>query len=371
MKRVILVTGHYYESKRKAGFHWLADAYWRAGWEVIFLTVGLSWLSFLRQDHRLQYPVLREAGHMKWVSGRLGSYVCFTPVHPVNLYFDWANAIGRKLFAGYHDLPLGEVEKFIPGADTIIFESTYGLVLFDKFKLLNSRAKYIYRVSDDLRLLRVHPLIREAEMQNAQMFDLVSVPSQYLYKRFADLPNAAVHYHGICKDLFENVQSNPYRPNTTNLVFVGNSRFDHDFLRRVSRLFPEWNFHIIGPIAGLPKEPNIFIYGEVPFSDTIPLIKFADIGLHTLEYVSGAESFTDSLKVIQYQYCRLPVVAPEYLRSSRNCVFYYRPGDDTSIQTALMEAKNCDCSVISTESIYSWDELIEIYSGWNSHPGGI
>jgi len=32
MKRVVLVSGHYFESRRRAGFHWLAEAYWRAGW---------------------------------------------------------------------------------------------------------------------------------------------------------------------------------------------------------------------------------------------------------------------------------------------------------------------------------------------------
>ena len=36
MKRAVLVTGHYWESRRKAGFHWIADALLRDGWEVLF-----------------------------------------------------------------------------------------------------------------------------------------------------------------------------------------------------------------------------------------------------------------------------------------------------------------------------------------------
>ncbi len=61
MKRVVLITGHYWNSKRKAGFHWLADAFLRQGWEVVFFTAPpapLSLLSVIRRDYRLDYPVL-------------------------------------------------------------------------------------------------------------------------------------------------------------------------------------------------------------------------------------------------------------------------------------------------------------------------
>src|SRR5262245_40502738 len=74
MKRVVLVTGHYLESKRKAGFHWLADAYWRAGWEVIFLTTAISWLSWLQRNYRMAYPILREANHLSFPLGALRDF---------------------------------------------------------------------------------------------------------------------------------------------------------------------------------------------------------------------------------------------------------------------------------------------------------
>ena len=52
MKRVVFVTSHYLESDHKAGFHWLADSFWRAGWHVLFFTESISWLSYLRRDAR-------------------------------------------------------------------------------------------------------------------------------------------------------------------------------------------------------------------------------------------------------------------------------------------------------------------------------
>ena len=92
MRTVILVSGHYLESKRRAGFHWLADAFWRAGGEVLFFTAGLSHLSRLRGDQRFQFPVRAEAKRIKWVRERLASFVWFTPWHTANLRLALLNA---------------------------------------------------------------------------------------------------------------------------------------------------------------------------------------------------------------------------------------------------------------------------------------
>src|SRR5215470_13217804 len=164
VKRVVLVTGHYLESKRQAGFHWLADAYWRAGWEVICFTSAISWLSWLQRNYRMAYPVLREANCLRWVRPGLGSYVWFTPWHPVNLRLRGLNRLVYGLFAQYGILPLGEGEALVQHADLLIFESKPGLLLFERLRRLNPGARYVYRVSDDLRLLRSsHPVVLEAE----------------------------------------------------------------------------------------------------------------------------------------------------------------------------------------------------------------
>lgn len=359
MKRAILVTGHYWNSKRKAGFHWLADALERNGWDVVFFTAALSGLSVIRRDYRLAYPVLREANQLLQVREAMWSYVWFTPWHPANLRLKFLNHLSRPLFSLYSQFPLGEVEPKIREADLIIFESTPGLLLFERFKHLNPRAKFIYRVSDDLRLLRNHALVLETEQRAASQFDLVSVPSQQIYLLFKKLPNLELNLHGIRKDLFQQDCLNPYQnQENPNLIFVGNSYFDYDFINHASQLFPDWNFHIIGPITNLPQRQNIIAYGELPFEQTIPYIKYADIGLQTRCYSPGIESLNNSLKVAQYTYCQLPIVAPKYLHSSRSHFFYYHPEHVDSIQTALREAAAFDRSKIQTDNIYSWDEVM-------------
>lgn len=361
--RVVLVTGHYWNSRRRAGFHWLADAFHSLGWEVLFFTSTLSWLSLLRRDYRLRYPDLwRQRNRLYLAKPSFYSYVWFAPFHPANLRFAFLNSISKQWFASYGELPLGEVEEWISNVDLFVFDSTPGLLLFRKFKRLNPRARFVYRVSDVLRLLKPHIVVLDFEDDALSQFDLVSVPSEYMYGYFkTKAKNLKLHHHGIHKDFYDRDCANPFENiSGTNAVFVGVSHFDYDFLLRASSIFSDWNFHIVGPIKKKFVRSNVYFYGEKKFEETIPYIKHADVGLANWVYSPGAESFSDSLKIIQYTYVRLPIVAPDFLCSSRPNVISYRPGDDASIAEALRRALEIDRSTISTSDITSWEELAQV-----------
>ena len=366
MKRVILVTGHYVESKRKAGFHWLGDAFWRAGWDVLFFTQSISWLSWLRRDQRFGYPIFEQANRLRRVRERLSSYIWLTPFHPTNLRLGMLNRLSQSVFRLYGQLPLKNMEEEIARADLFVFDSDHGLLLFDRFKALNPDARFVYRVSDDIPMMRNHPVLLEAESRVVSRFDLVSAPSAYIYQRFAHLPNVVLHKHGLRKDLFDEPQVNPYTGTGPFVVYVGKDYFDHDFLDRALRLFPKWSFHVLGAIADLPAAPNLCTYGELPFEETIPYLKHADIGLQTRAYSPGAECLTDSLKMHQYTYCRLPIVAPSFLKNDRPHVFYYEPGDDESIRQALLAAHAFDHDLVPRGSVWTWDDMIGQLAGVTS-----
>lgn len=364
MKRAVLLTGHYWASRRQAGYHSIARSLLDKGWEVLFFTAPLSWFSILRRDYRTQYPVYSERCRLIKKEERLWSYVWFTPWHPVNLRLRFLNRLSHGLFSKYGEFSLGESESFIKESNLFIFESSPALFLVKRMKQLCPHARMVYRVSDDLRLLGSHLALIELEQRLAPSFDLVSVPCQHIYNLFGELPNARLQYHGIRQDLFDGDYENPYPvTDKPNLIFVGNSFFDHDFLERASYLFPKWNFHIIGPISKLPRRDNVIGYGEIPFKKTIPYLKYARVGLQIRAYFPGAESLTDSLKVIQYSYCRLPVIAPEFLRSNMSHIFCYKPGDQNSIKDALSQAINFDRNKISVDHINSWDDLTDQLTG--------
>ena len=358
MKQAVLITGHYYPSRRRAGFHWIADALAKAGWQVLFLTTALSWLSVLRRDYRLAYPVRREAGRVRKINDGISSFVWFTPYHPANLRLPVLNRVSSELFRNYGNLPLGSAEDLIAKSDLFVFESMSGLFLFKRFKKLSPQAKFVYRVSDYLKLLKAHPVVLAEEKKLLPHFDLVSVPYQYLYRLFDGKANVKLHLHGIEKDLFDRNCSNPYEKITEpNIVFVGASHIDSDFLNRASRLCPHCHFHMIGPIPNIPVRSNVTAYGELPFEQTIPYIKYADVGLQMLKYRPGIESITESLKVLQYTYCKLPIVAHSFIKCEYEHVQYYDPANDESIANAIVNALDYDRSKICTEDLKTWDEL--------------
>jgi 2-beta-glucuronyltransferase len=363
---VVLVTVHYWYSKRRAGFHWLADAYHRLGWRVLFFTASASWLSYLRRDHRTLYSSFWEQRNKLWQVGEdFYGYVWFTPFHPVNLRSGLLNTLSKPLMGTYGSLPLGPVEPLLRKANLFVFDSGLGLLLLKRVKAINPKARYVYRVSDDLRFLKSHPLVLEAEEDGLAHFELISTPSKAIFERFKDLhPNVELHPHGIRKDLFDREYPNPYqgRPGP-HLVFVGIAFFDEDFINRASRMFPSAQFHIIGPLPRATNAHNVSYYGEIPFEETVPFILHADVGLATWSCLPGAESLSDSLKVIQYTYARLPVLMPSCIPAMRPNIITYVPGDDRSIRSAVLKALSFDRSQVDRSGIYSWEELALAIAG--------
>ncbi len=363
MRRAVFVTGHYLHSKRRAGLHFLADGLWRAGWHVTFLTVAISRLSQLKRDHRLQYGVIGKANRIDPVDIGLDSYVWLTALHPLNRLPKPANLLLDPLLRRYGTQPLGEVEDRVRRADLLVFESTAGVMLHEQVRRLNPAARYAYRVSDDLTLLRANPRVLAAEARMAPTVDIISVPTESMLARFASLPNAHLHFHGIDKEAFDHPRPSPYPGQATNAVFVGSTHFDLEFLELASSARRDWQFHVIGPIKGLPAAPNVRGYGELPFAQTIPYLQHADVGLNTLRRTAWTESLGDSLKVIQYSYLRLPVVMPDYMASTRANVVTYSPGDAASIARALTAARAVDRAQLSTNGIRSWQELALVLAG--------
>jgi 2-beta-glucuronyltransferase len=364
---VVFVTNEYWGASIRSGFHFLAKDFHDVGWDVLFITAHLSWFAaWLGRRRRFARLARRDANRLIQKDGVL-SYVWSTPWHAVNLRLALLNRATRKLFARYGSLPLG-VEPLVASADRIIFDSGPGLLLFDRFKQLNPRAPLVYRVSDDLRYARVHPVVLEAEAAVAPRFDLVSSPCADIHDRFRHLPQATLDHHGVEKALFDQRYPTPYpRGEAPQVVYSGQHRFDRDFLERASTLLPDWTFHILGPIRNLPRRENIRAYGEMLFAETVPFIKNADIGLQSLVAGPGAAALTDTPKILQYTYCRLPVVAPTFLTGSWPNVFYYRPGDSQSIRKALLQARRLDRGSIDVSRVPSWGELADRL-GRNSAP---
>jgi len=361
LRRAVLFSGHYYASKRRANFHFLADALIRQGWAVTFVTVQISPIARLRNDPRFEYPVLEEANRPVTVRPNLTSYVWYTPWHVFHLRSRFLDRLSRPLVNLWTRLPMPELEPLIAAADMIMVESTGALLLVERLKRLNPRARLVYRVSDDVRNLGQHAAILEAEDRYAPQFDLISAPSRYSARRFGHLDTVRLHPHGIDPDIFDRPHPNPYGTGF-NLVSIGHSFYDPELVAAGAEMFPDWTFHVIGRVPRTGPAGNIRWYGELPFAETVPYIVHADIGLAPYLYREGAETLADSsLKLMQYSWCRLPSVAPDFCtRPDRPHVIGYVPGDRKSIRAALKAAAEYDRGGISRAGIRSWDDLARL-----------
>lgn len=348
----VLLTTHVLTSKRRAGFHWIADSLWRRGWTVYFVT-GLSMFDWLKQDYRFEYVRAGEVNRPIEVASNLYSYIWLGLWRPANLRLNLLNQIASMPFELYRWRRLGRLRSIVRRANLVIHESSAEIMLFARLRRINPSARFVYRVSDDLRVLRANPVVLRAEMNAIREFDLVSVATEENYQRFSPFAHCRLHAHGVPAALYDEERNNPYQSGTINAVFSGNNQVDTSFFAFAGKLFPEIRFHVIGPITGLPSLPNIVSYGELPFIETVRFVKFADFGVNPLL----TKSFGEGNKMIQYTYCHLPIVSSSLNLTSKPHVFYYEVGNALSIKDAIIRARCFERSAVPAEDVQSWDGL--------------
>jgi 2-beta-glucuronyltransferase len=348
-------------SKRKAGFHWIAKSLADIGWDVLFVTTPLSPFSLITGDHRWEYIAPEERNVPKRINENISCFA-YTPIYsPLSKTGIFIVDILSPLFIPLYRRIIPEnLKKIVQDSDIIIFESTAAILLFGLICEINPRAKKVYRVSDSLEILKVHSSVLRYEESIIQKFDLISVPSHALLQRFKS-SNVHLHYHGIDKSAFL-IDTQPpdiYSSFEKNFVFIGNSFVDNNFITLASALFETYGFHVIGPISPFIDNKNVIFYGELPFSRTVPYIKYADVGLQIRRMDIGLETLSDSLKVLQYTWCKLPIIAPLGLNSTRNHVIYYHYDSGESIKKTVRDSILYDRSTIDVSDIIDWAELTE------------
>lgn len=354
--KVSLITCHTPFSKRKAGFHWIADAFHRKGWTVNFITAYsiVDWLkndyrNALIKNHRFNVPIELEPGFI--------SYLAFRWWRPFNSKFKFINNANALFFSRYGDWKNLNFHNLILGSDIIIIESLYDILYLPILREKNPSAKFIYRVSDDLSTFNVHPSLLTAEEALAGQFNLVSVPNTAIFDRFKKFCSPVLQPHGIPKYLFDKNYTNPYSSTRKKAVFVGNLLFDYEFLRICSSEFKDVDFHIIGPLQKKVISDNIIYYGEMPYEETIKYIKYADVGLSPM--ISGG--LMGSNKIIQYKYCGIPIIISDVNKSNEDGILYYKIGDCSSIIKAMSQALKIEKMNKQSLKLFDWDDLINSF----------
>jgi 2-beta-glucuronyltransferase len=360
--RVVLFSYHALLSPRQAGFHRLAVAYRRRGWDVDFVTAPLSLVHRLRCDKRFGSIPRRAFRDFAVVAPGVRTLALLTGLHPLSARDRTRQLAGWASADLYAKQRLGLLADALSDADLVVMESTPAIVLAPRVRSLAPRARFVYRVSDELAVLGASRRVLQREIAAAALFDLISVPHPSMAARYRSYNTVRVQPHGIDAASFDRAGGSPYGSSAAryHACYVGASHFDRAALAIAASARPDIHFHIIGPVARSGEAHNVTFYGELPWSATVPFIRFADLGLFFIPpSTPSIESFGFSLKLTQYAYCGIPILGPSAVATTLPRYVGYERADRRSIDSALTCALATERGAVGALAWPTWDQVAE------------
>jgi 2-beta-glucuronyltransferase len=352
----LVISAHDYRSPRKAGIHFVTDELKKRG-ATRFFSLRYSKLSKYTEDPRLSLDAL--ANKLTHHDG-VECYLWKTLIHPVNTRRSWLRAPESLVYSWYARGDNDIFKKWVREATVILLESGISPIFFDTIKKLNPQAKIVYRVSDTLDAINAGHFVTKTFARVAPQIDTVVLISKHLADSVPSDHNLAYCPQGIDPALMNEGDPSPYQGGK-HAVSVGSMLFDPNFFVIASKLFPEVHFHIIGSGHGRHSDygDNVSVYGEMPFALTLRYIKHADFGI--APYYSNALPVylrETSLKLIQYDFFRVPAVCPEFIAADYAGRFGYTIGDKKSIEQAITLALTTPRTTGSLPHL-NWNEVVD------------
>ncbi|MDX3924235.1 MAG: polysaccharide biosynthesis protein GumK [Shinella sp.] len=358
-KKIVVLTSHVFvDGFRKASVHFVARDWAARGNEVYFSTVGHSRFSKLKQPVR--YEALKRTQDNRYVEIEPGLHAgAYLPaLHAFSSRNRVANMLARPLFALYGSYLPPFIADQVRGADLVVFESGTPLVFFALCRKLNPKARTLYFCRDLLRSVGAAPVLRALERRHIASFSRICVPSRRLGEMLPPGGNVVYIPQGVDRAVFDEARTSPYPQGSRNAIAVGDMLFDREAIAGMAAAAPEVSFHLFGVNWQGSASSNIVVHGERAFEEIAPYIRHADIGLApyrlTYDEVYLAES---SLKLLQYGYCRLPVVLPDLIPVSRGNEVTYRIDAQTEWRSVVDQALAMPRSKSFGEGIMTWEEV--------------
>jgi len=323
---------------------------------VKFFSLRYSFLSKYKNDIR---TIVDEKKNKIESVNDVECYLWKTPIHPFSITKKIFCPLENFLFWSYENFPSKVMTQWMKEADVIIYESGTASIYFELGKKINPGAKHIYRGSDDLATINAASYVRRKFTKISTEMDSLCLLSKRMADNISSKRNSYYVPSGLDENLSELGEPSPL-PSGTHAVSIGSMLFDPSFIEIASHAFPQVTFHVIG--SGHPRAPgygpNVVVYGDMKYADTIKYIKHASIGL--APYISDdvpvylADS---SLKMLQYDYFALPTVCPHSVTGAYPSRFGYTPGDAESIKTATVSA--LAAPHLRTRQILSWSGVVD------------
>ncbi len=334
--RSLMITAHDYRSRRKVNIHFIADELAKYG-PTHFFSCQYSLLSKLKLDVRRSID--KQANKVELHEG-VNCYLWKTTLHPINMRKALFSPIENFMFERYIHNSSPVLLEWIKQVDIVFFESGIAPIFFKLVQHLNPRAKTVYIASDDLETINVASYVRATFAQVAPQMDALCFTSKHMIDRRPGLPNSYVIPHGFDYSVEDHADPSPYGLGR-HVVSVGSMLFDPKFFIIAAKLFPDVTFHVIGSGMNAHRDygNNVRVYDEMPHKKTLPYIKHATVGVAPYRLADVPKYLCDtSMKLMQYDFFRLPAVCPAGIVGDYPSRFGFIPGDVESIGNALRAA---------------------------------
>jgi 2-beta-glucuronyltransferase len=354
MQRFLIISGHDFRTPRWANMHFIARELAKRG-HTRFFSLGFSAVSHFNGDPRIS--LMDRANRVDEFQG-VECFLWKAAWHPVNLRFPALRGLSALLFAAYRQGVPEMFERWVKDSDVILVESGMPPILLPMIRALNPRARKIYIASDLLDTIGVDPFVQVELDANIDLFDTVVLPSRRMAKSFPPSAKTAFVPHGLDVDA-STIGASPYQGGT-HAVSVGSMLFDPTLFEIAAPLFPDVTFHVIGGgrSARALSAPNIRLYGEMPYTETLAYIKCADLGVAPYRTECVQDYLCDtSMKLMQYEYFGVPAICPQAAVGEHPGRFGYAGGDQASIGAAIRAA--LASGKFAPPAILSWSDVTE------------
>lgn len=348
---------------RKNSVVCLAEGLAEMGWRVDFVTTQVSLLSDLAGVPRLKMIPRRQRNVWIECGDLISSFVWVPPFHPATTPYPSIDRLASPIFRLYPHLLPSTIRDRVRSARLIVIESCSAVLLYPLLKRLAPGAKFVYRACDSLDAVGMHPILKEVEAKTAPHYDLFTSPSHILLEPFPPSVKKCFLPQGLPKSLFDVAVPSPFENGGPNAIIAGDMMFDRETVEIMLRNFPQITFHAFGnmDLEDFDRFENLRRHGEVPFETLRNYTLHADLGVAPyLDRPDVHYLAESSLKLVQYTYARLPILAPNFCKGDRDHLKGYVPGDEASIVEAVQQALAVDRGIIDRSGVRDWQELVEL-----------
>ncbi|MBI5128467.1 MAG: hypothetical protein HZA66_03410 [Rhodopseudomonas palustris] len=371
--KIAIVSYQIATSRKRTSFHFIAEGMHEIGWDVRFITTGISRLDQIQRRERWYDAVAHGLNTLRIRDDRFASYVHCPLVHPKATSTAALKELMGVFTRPYQRSLAASVVPLLNDSDVVLLESCDGvLMLNEKAQAYAADALIAYRPSDLLTAIGIHRSVLDSFLKSRSRIDRVFLPSALMRSSDEiagiDPDKISVLPHGTPRVVIElrgKAPTNPFGFSSQhlNVMTVGGMSFDSEFVSSSLPLVDEYTFHLFGELPGVKQSRNVLLYGEQKYEKIVAQAASADVG--AAFYKAGSPSYLleTSNKIRIFQALGKPVVCPFELDSAAESrgLFSYSPHSIDSFRASLGRALKYKDKRL--EGGNSWDDTCRHLSG--------